>query len=76
MWAIASQNMWLNQMFFLIQWGKSTRTNNRILPILPKGQNKSQFKAPEAQRLSKRHARTTVTRPNTGMYREPGRDGS
>ena len=68
--------MWPNQMLFLTQREKRARTNKGILPVLPQGWNKLQFKAPEAQRLCKRHARKTVNRPTAGMYTEPGREGS
>lgn len=46
------------------------------MPVLPKGQNKLPFKAPEMQRLCKRHARKTVTRPTADIYREPRSIGS
>lgn len=68
--------MWPNKMLLLTQMGKKARTNKGTLPVLPKGRNKIQFKAPEAQRLCERHARKTVNRPTAGTYREPGREGS
>lgn len=70
------QKVWPSQLLFLTQRGKRARINQGILPVLPKGQNKLPFKAPETQRLCKRHARKTVTRPTAGMYREPGRESS
>lgn len=50
--------------------GKRARANKGILPVLPEGWNKFQFKAPEAQRLCERHARKMANRPTAGMYRE------
>lgn len=72
----ASKKVRSNQLLFLTQRGKRARTNKGLLPVLPKGQNKLPFKAPETPRLSKRHARKTATRPAAGTYREPGRVGN
>lgn len=71
-----SQKVSSNQQLFLTQRGKRARTHKAILPVLPKGQHKLPFKAPETQRLCKRHGRKTVTRPTAGIYREPRRVGS
>lgn len=71
-----SQKVLPNQLLFLTWRGKRARTNKGTVPVLPKGQNKLPFKAPEMQRLCKRHARKTVTRPTADIYREPRRIGS